>query len=90
MVQDVSELAIGHLNRGLLRAHGLDEGGEPEAGLGGHDVMWFALRDLAFGKTEYPMPVVPDNIARPDANVPVFPRARRSSTSGSSTSSGTC
>jgi hypothetical protein len=73
VVQDVSELAIGHLNRGLLRAHGLDEGGEPEAGIGGHDIMWFALRDLAFGKTEYPQPVVPDNIARPDANVPVFP-----------------
>ena len=35
--------------------------------------MWFALRDLAFGKTDFPTPVVPDNIARPDANVPVFP-----------------
>ncbi len=74
VVQDISEHAIGHMNKGLLRAHGLDEGGEPEAGLGGHDVMWFALRDLAFGKTEYPMPVVPDNIGRPDANVPVFPQ----------------
>jgi len=73
VVQDVSELAIGHLNQGLLRAHGLDEGGEPERGIGGHDVMWFALRDLAFGKTEFPAPVVPENIARPDANVPVFP-----------------
>jgi hypothetical protein len=73
-LQDVSELAIGHLNGGLLRAHGLDEGGEPEAGLGGHDVMWFALRDLAFGKTDFPMPAVPENIGRPDANVPAFPR----------------
>ncbi len=73
VVQDVSDLAIGHMNRGLLRAHGLDEGGEPDAGLGGHDVMWFALRDLAFGKTDYPMPIVPDNIGRPDGNVPVFP-----------------
>ena len=73
VTEDVSELAVGHLNRGLLRAHGLDEGGEPERGIGGHDVMWFALRDLAFGKTEFPMPVVPENIARPDANVPVFP-----------------
>jgi hypothetical protein len=44
------------------------------AGLGGHDVMWFALRDLAFGKSDFPMPVVPDNIGRPDANVPVFPQ----------------
>ena len=73
VVQDVSELAVGHLNQGLLRAHGLDEGGEPDKGIGGHDVMWFALRDLAFGKTDFPTPAVPDNIARPDANVPVFP-----------------
>jgi hypothetical protein len=73
VTEDVSELAVGHLNRGLLRAHGLDEGGEPERGIGGHDVMWFALRDLAFGKTEFPKPAVPENIARPDANVPVFP-----------------
>jgi hypothetical protein len=75
-VQDVSELAIGHLNQGLLRAHGLDEGGEPAAGLGGHDVMWFALRDLAFGKTDYPVPAVPENIGRPDANAPVFPQLK--------------
>jgi hypothetical protein len=74
VAQDVSELAIGHLNSGLLRAHGLDEGGEPEAGIGGHDVMWFALRDLAFGKTDYPQPIVPENIARPDANVALFPQ----------------
>ena len=73
VTEDVAELAVGHLNRGLLRAHGLDEGGEPERGIGGHDVMWFALRDLAFGKTDFPQPVVPENIARPDANVPVFP-----------------
>jgi len=73
IVEDVSDLAIGHLNTGLLRAHGLDEGGEPDRGIGGHDVMWFALRDLAFGKTDFPMPVVPENIARPDANVPNFP-----------------
>lgn len=73
VVQDVSELAIGHLNQGLLKAHGLDEGGEPERGVGGHDVMWFALRDLAFGKTDFPKPAVPENIGRPDANLPVFP-----------------
>jgi hypothetical protein len=73
-VQDVSKLAIGHLNQGLLRAHGLDEGGEPEAGIGGHDVMWFALRDLAFGKTDFPLPVVPDNIGRPDSSAAVFPQ----------------
>lgn len=74
VVEDVSSLAVGHLNQGLLYAHGLDEGGEPEAGLGGHDVMWFALRDLAFDKTEYPKPVVPENIARADASSAVFPQ----------------
>ena len=73
-VQDVSELAIGHLNQGLLWAHGVDEGGDAAAGVGGHDVMWFALRDLAFGKTEFPMPAVPENIGRPDADAAVFPR----------------
>lgn len=66
VVEDVSTLAVGHLNRGLLKAHGLDEGGEPERGIGGHDIMWFALRDLAFGDVDYPEPAVPDNIARPE------------------------
>ena len=62
VVEDVSDTALGHLNRGLLRAHGLDEGGEPERGIGGHDVMWFALRDLAFGETGWPDPAVPEII----------------------------
>jgi hypothetical protein len=34
VAQDISELAIGHMNQGLLRAHGLDEAAS-EAGLGG-------------------------------------------------------
>lgn len=67
--EDVSEMAVGHLNTGMLRAHGIDEGGEPERGIGGHDVMWFALRDLAFGETDYPEPAVPENIARPPKDV---------------------
>lgn len=66
VVEDVSRMAIGHLNRGLLYAHGIDEGGLPEQGIGAHDVMWFALRDLAFGDTGYPLPEVPANIGRPD------------------------
>jgi hypothetical protein len=70
--EDISGMAIGHLNRGLLKAHGLDEGGEPAAGIGGHDVMWFALRDLAFGPDAYPEPDVPDNIARPDSDAEPF------------------
>ena len=70
--EDVSELAVGHLNAGLLVAHGLDEGGEPARGIGGHDVMWFALRDLAFGETAHPLPSVPE-IARSDAELPRIP-----------------
>ncbi len=70
VVEDVGEMAVGHLNRGLLEAHGLDEGGEP--GVGGHDQMWFALRDLAFGPTDYPEPVIP-NIARPESEAVEFP-----------------
>jgi len=67
VVEDISERAIGHLNRGLLEAHGLDEGGEPDGSgdgepIGGHDVMWFALRDLAFGSVDYPDAEVPERI----------------------------
>ncbi len=66
IVEDISEMAIGHLNDGLLVAHGLDEGGEPEQGIGGHDEMWFVARDLAFGVGAYPDVEPPENIARPD------------------------
>lgn len=66
VVEDVSEMGVGHLHTGLLRAHGIDEGGEPDEGIGGHDVMWFALRDLAFGEVDYPDPDVPERISRPD------------------------
>jgi len=67
IVEDISAMGIGHLGKGLLRAHGLDEGGEPEAGIGGHDVMWFALRDLAFGPVDFPEPEVPEAIGRPES-----------------------
>jgi hypothetical protein len=66
VVEDVAEMAIGHLNHGLLEAHGLDEGGEPQRGMGGHDVMWFALRDLAFGDAGFPPPEIPARIGRPE------------------------
>jgi hypothetical protein len=66
VVEDISGMGIGHLNKGLLVAHGIDEGGEPEKGIGGHDTMWFALRDLAFGETDFPDPEVADNIGRPE------------------------
>lgn len=67
IVEDISEMAIGHLNRGLLFAHGIDEGGQPDLGIGGHDEMWFAARDLAFGPGAYPDVEPPDNISRPEA-----------------------
>ncbi len=66
VVEDISEMMLGHLNRGMLRAHGLDEGGEPDAGIGGHDVMWFVLRDLVLGDAGHPDVEPPENIARPE------------------------
>jgi hypothetical protein len=49
IVEDTSTMAIGHLASGLFEAHGVDEGGIPDLGIGGHDQMWFAARDLAYG-----------------------------------------
>jgi len=75
VVDDISEMAIGHLNRGLLKAHGIDEGGEPERGIGGHDVMWFSARDLVFGAGAYPDVQPPERIGRAGAprEVPEIP-----------------
>ena len=73
IVDDISEMAIGHLGTGLLVAHGLDEGGQPDAGIGGHDVMWFLARDLAFGEDAYPDAEPPENIARPEAGTRYMP-----------------
>jgi hypothetical protein len=66
VAEDISATATGHLGKGLLKAHGFDEGGSPERGEGGHDTMWFAVRDLLFGKDAYPLPVVPESLARPE------------------------
>jgi hypothetical protein len=65
IVEDISEMAIGHLSKGMLNAHGLDEGGEPEKGIGAHDVMWFVVRDLAFGVLDYPVPKPPEGLGDP-------------------------
>jgi hypothetical protein len=73
IVDDISQMAIGHLGSGLLFAHGIDEGGQPDLGIGGHDVMWFLARDLAFGDEAYPDAVPPDNIGRPDAGTRYMP-----------------
>ena len=68
IVEDIGDLSIGHLGKGLLTAHGIDEGGEPEKGIGGHDVMWFVVRDLAFGPNAHPDVEPPGAIARPEAD----------------------
>jgi hypothetical protein len=73
IVEDISSLALGHLNGGLLWAHGIDEGGEPERGIGGHDVMWFAARDLVFEPGSHPDVEPPANIARPEAGMRLIP-----------------
>lgn len=61
---DLTGMCIGHLNAGLLKAHGWDEGGRRELGIGGHDDMWFAVRDLLFGKDRWPIPEAPGSIGR--------------------------
>lgn len=71
--EDISEMAIGHLNEGLLIAHGIDEGGIPEEGIGGHDVMWFIARDLAFGEDAYPDIEPPGRIAREETGRRLMP-----------------
>jgi hypothetical protein len=72
---DITGTATGHLGKGLLKAHGYDEGGRPELGEGGHDVMWFAVRDVLFGKDAYPLPEVPESLARKEAErrLPMLP-----------------
>ncbi len=51
----VEAMTLGHLGKGLFVAHGQDEGGRGD-GVGAHDEMWFAVRDLAFGEDRYPLP----------------------------------
>ena len=73
VVEDISEMAIGHLGKGLLVAHGLDEGGLPAEGIGGHDVMWFVAHDLAFGAGAYPDVEPPRVIGRPETGAAALP-----------------
>lgn len=68
VVEDTGDMSIGHLGKGLLKAHGIDEGGEPDKGIGGHDVMWFVARDLAFGPDAHPDVEPPGAISRPEAD----------------------
>lgn len=78
IADDIADSATGHLHLGLLAAHGMDEGGgDPRTpALGAHDFMWFAARDLAFGKDAYPLPPAPENISRPvtaERELPALP-----------------
>lgn len=76
IVEDISDTALGHLNKGLLRAHGLDEGGDVSRGEGGHDTMWFAVRDLLFGKHAWRDPAIPESLSRPEIGrlMPAIPK----------------
>lgn len=74
VTDDLQGTATGHLNKGLLSIHGMDEGGDPNSELGGHDTMWFAARDLLFGADAYPIPEPPESIARPDSAERLIPQ----------------
>lgn len=77
VVEDISQTCLGHLNKGMLEAQGYDEGGRKEKNEGGHDAMWFAVRDALFGKDAYPIPEIPQSIARPETGrrMPSVPKA---------------
>ncbi|HEY5071282.1 MAG TPA: hypothetical protein VII63_04540 [Caulobacteraceae bacterium] len=65
VAEPLVETATGHLDLGLLYAHGADEGGDPaRPGEGAHDAMWFAARDLVFGAGAWPVPEAPASISR--------------------------
>lgn len=74
IVEDISSMAIGHLDKGLMFAHGIDEGGEPEKQIGGHDVMWFVARDLALGESAWPDVEPPERISRPETGERKMPQ----------------
>ena len=62
--EDISGTVAGHLNKGLLWAHGVDEAGDPNAphGPGAHNAAWFAVRDMVFAKGLHVAPVVPHDL----------------------------
>jgi len=73
ITEDISQTCTGHLHKGLMYAHGADEGGDPDIPeKGAHDAMWFAARDLILGKDAYPIPEIPDVVSRPQEG-PLFP-----------------
>jgi len=62
-VESIEGTALAHLHGGLLEAHGADEAGR--GGEGGHDAMWYAIRDAAL---DHPQ-VTPDMYE----NLPIAP-----------------
>jgi hypothetical protein len=62
-VESIEGTALAHLHGGLLEAHGADEAGR--GGEGGHDAMWYAIRDAAL---DHPR-VTPDMYE----NLPIAP-----------------
>jgi len=75
VAEDLSATATGHLAKGLLWAHGADEGGDPgDRTVGAHDTMWFAVRDMVFDKGLYPVPEVPRATrTEPERQMPKIP-----------------
>lgn len=73
IVEDTREMAVGHLDEGMLWAHGIDEGGQPDEGIGGHDVMWFVARDLVIDPGTHADVEPPENIGRPEAGQRLMP-----------------
>ena len=75
--EDLSVTLTGHLGKGLLWAHGADEGGDPaDRTVRAHDAMWFAVRDMVFAKGLYPEPEV-ERVTRtePERQMPQIPAA---------------
>ncbi len=70
---DISGTATAHLNKGLLLAHGLDEGGDGTDRVGAHDAMWFLVRDLALGAGLHPIPELAPREARPGSDLREMP-----------------
>ena len=70
---DISGTATAHLNKGLLRSHGLDEGGDGTHRIGAHDAMWFLVRDLALGEHLHPIPEMAAREVRPGSDLREMP-----------------
>lgn len=68
IVEDISNMALGHVHKGLIKAHALDECGSEEEG--GHDSLWLAIRDITFKGQEFPDPPHPPRRLSEGVRVP--------------------